>query len=62
MTSVHHPQHLCFEKHAHFVFGQHVAVVFVILYLNVTFYIIKFGGKSSLLHWIHIRGLFLWLG
>ena len=31
----------------------------LILYLNVAFYIIKFGGKSLLLHWIHIRGLFV---
>ena len=44
-------QNLCFEKHAHLVFGQRVAaIVLLILYLNVTFYIIKFRGKSSLLH------------
>ena len=32
----------------------------LILYLYVTFYILEFGGKSSLLHWIH-EGC-LWCG
>ena len=31
----------------------------LILYLHVTFYILKFGGISLLLHWIHIRVLFI---
>ena len=34
-----------------------------IFYLHVTFYILKFGSKSSLLHWNYVRGWFImWQG
>ena len=60
MTLVHHynyAQHLCFEKHM--VFGQHFSVIVFLDFPFITFYVLKFGGKSSLLHWIHMRGLFI---
>ena len=39
---------MCFEKHAHLVFGQHVSIIdFVDFYLHDTFKIFKIGGEHQ---------------
>ena len=64
MTSVDHLQimhNICVLRNMLIWFLDSILLLLLllILYLNVTFYIIKFAGKSSLLHWIDIRGLFV---
>ena len=59
MASVHtsmHIQHLCFEKHAYLFFNKHVSVFLLAIYLDITFCVLKFGGKSSLLRLLAIIG------
>ena len=64
MASVHHLQlstTFVFRETCSFSSLDSMFLLFLlILCLHVTFYILKFGGKSSRLHWIALEGCLLY--